>query len=45
MNNQDKIEIVVRLIIAVIGLVLSLGLTYWIANSDLPFWLKLWCLM
>lgn len=41
---KDNTEIVVRLIIAVIGIALSLVLTYWIAESDLPFWLKFWLL-
>lgn len=45
MKTKDNIGCVVYVIMAIIMLAISLGLTYLIGTSDLPNWLKFWLLM
>lgn len=47
MKNDSKIELLALLIILVAGIAifaLSIAVAKWIAESDMPLWLKYWLL-
>ena len=45
MKNKKDLEIYIAYLLPIIIVaVLSLGISYWIATSDLPDWFKFWLL-